>query len=221
MVVSSPRFVNPQLTLWDLEDPRIRHSAQTRNLCGDFFEQATAALTGAVRHRTDSTADVCPDLSWNGSAFFESKSIGRTACSIVYLRRIANDDRFRKRYPERPLYYWLWHHTAKATEATTKAELRLDLAMTLCHCIVLPFTVIRDYVRKCPLKTLNQVLHDKHAGKTGYNTRTYGRGWNVRLTKFAELCTTEIQHPGLRIGGVVTQPFVIKTVSGVERFLLD
>lgn len=221
MILSALKAIpQQQFTLWDMEDHSIRCMAQTRNLCGNFFEQATAALTGAKQHRTDARADMCPDLSL-GEDYFESKSIGCTARSILYLRRIANDSRLRKQHPDKRLYYCLWHHKSRMEGIKDKRELRKALSVTLCHCTLLPFEIVRDCIRRHPLKMLNKQYANRREAPTGYNTKTYGRGWSVALTEFEDLCGVTLRHPGLSVAGVQTVPFEVRTVREAKGFVLD
>lgn len=222
MIISAPRAIDTSLTLWPgLDNVKIKSFAATRNHCGDFIEELTAAATGAVRHRTDSRADICPDLVWREQAHFECKCVGRTGHSILYLKRVAKDGFFQKRHPDRPLFYWFWHHGADAESAVYRDDLRRDIAVTLRHCTVLPFEAVRDCARLRPVKVLNKAL-TAAGGHLGYGKgKWYGRGWSVRMNVLAELCNVTVPHSPLTVGDVTTVPFLIRTVSSALPFLLD
>lgn len=55
-----------------------------RTWIGDFFEAATAAITGGVRLKTDCSADICPDIKISDRLYIESKSVGINGSLIIF-----------------------------------------------------------------------------------------------------------------------------------------
>lgn len=110
--ISSPkRNCVPSEGLWDWSNATIIKSYPSiRNYLGAFFEEATLALTGAARLKTEARK-VCPDAMILGTlTFIEAKSVGRSLRSPVYVWRIEQYDQMLTQ-PGVKLYYIFWIHT--------------------------------------------------------------------------------------------------------------
>lgn len=167
----------------------INCMAITRNLCGDFFEQATAAIGGHKRNRTDGTADYCPDLSdrLDANTYHEVKSVGRSSTSIIYAGRLEKDYRFT--HAGNALNYWFWHHSVEASKAATVEDLYVSLAGSLSYVIILPYELVRTVALGRPLKMLNKKYN--HRKPNGYACRSkgYGDGYSIPLSNLKNMCT--------------------------------
>jgi hypothetical protein len=216
MKISTPRAVDNQAWLWpDARDKPIKCMAATRNLCGDFFEQATAAALGAVRLKTDGTAEVCPDLRIDLTTYLESKSVGATGASIIYASRMRKDLRFCREH-EACIWYCLWHHKVKVTDLRTVRELYRHLAAGIRHVTLLPLPIVRDLTRSRALKVLNKHYTSRKGEPLAYGDRSkgYGIGWSTPLNLYHTRCEVEFVHQGsLNVYDIDLPPFTVRTTQ--------
>src|ERR1022692_1608184 len=117
MIVSGLKYRDLQMRLWS---PAIYSHAYCRNYLGEIVEEATEKLTGGRRHKTQSNADYCPDVS-AGEIYYECKSAGRQNQTFVYRGRLEKDLLFAA---EHILLYAVWHHAVDTAKVATVDELR-------------------------------------------------------------------------------------------------
>lgn len=141
-----------QQTLWPSIGDRPLTMAATRNYCGEFYEEATCNMFGADRHKTDGTADICPDLSI-GNHYLECKSIGLTRQGLIYSQRLEHDRWLLADGGK--LSYVFWIHNVEAGKCSTLWELRDQLAVGAVEVLVIPFEEIEAACRMIPGKVMN------------------------------------------------------------------
>lgn len=73
LTLSGYKSLERQAYLFDEPLPRHGH---VRCVVGDLCERLTAAMVGGRRHKTDCTADYCPDVSDERGNYYESKAGG-------------------------------------------------------------------------------------------------------------------------------------------------
>ncbi len=93
MRIGRDKAIDRQSTMFEV-DRLLTSTGACRSWVGDFFEELLADLTGATRIRTESGADICPDLRFNSECFFECKGIGQSGQGIMYQNRYEKDGRF-------------------------------------------------------------------------------------------------------------------------------
>ena len=150
-----------QKLLWPGVDrpPRsepIASMAVTRNICGDFYEEASQHLFDAKRHRTDGSCDVCPDLSLidRPLSFIESKSIGNTRAAIIYEHRLRKDRKFVDSINGR-LTYVFWMHAARVGKLQTRGLIHAALARTTWAVYALSLQQIEKLCEFRPARKMN------------------------------------------------------------------
>ncbi len=195
MKLSGYKSDEVQGLLWD--EP-LRGMGHARTVVGELGEELTAQALGGVRHRTDSRADYCPDVSWNCpdvpgfTEYAESKVVGKSGTGFVYSGRLLRDEAFAA---ERVLYYSIWHHRAKVGDCSTVQEVRRRVMAGLRAWWLVPFAELNRLLFWREHKPLNS----KYGGT---DRQTYGSGvrfpvklldpWRVRtfphgITKVEEV----------------------------------
>lgn len=172
MIVSGYKSSDIQLELFDR--PLTGHG-QIRTIVGEWAEDLSATFWDLRRHKTDSRADYCPDLS-NGTEFVESKAVGRSGQVFVYSGRLDKDWLFAV---DHVLYYCIWHHKTDTTRFSTRSELVTDLYRTLDSMYLVPFHVMYSTMRRKPCSKLNSKY-----GKQTPDNETYGSGYRASLSAF-------------------------------------
>lgn len=165
--ISGYKTVERQGLLWP--EPLGNHG-HARNVIGNLVEQWTAELVGGRRHKTDSRADYCPDVS-TANAYFESKAVGRSKTAFIYTGRLEKDKAFAA---TNRLVYVIWHHCAVTRQATTVAELEALVALHFRCVYVVPFTAIAAICAALKVEPLNSKY-----GNT--NRPEYGAGYRINL----------------------------------------
>ena len=84
MIIAGPKREDKQLLLFDLGPKLITSLGAVRWEVGEYFEDLTAQHTGAVRLKTDSRCDVCPDLGISDTRYLEVKGMGKSGRVILY-----------------------------------------------------------------------------------------------------------------------------------------
>lgn len=131
--------------LWDwVYDRDLKSYAQSRPYIGDFYEEATRALMGGVRLRTDAQSEICPDIVLPSlDAYVEVKSVGRGNSRTIYEHRI---EKYKWLASRHPVYFAFWFHSMDCTELTTLFKLQADLAAsTQCVCVIRADDVFAAY----------------------------------------------------------------------------
>lgn len=166
----------PRPYLFDMPVPGHAHA---RNIAGDLCEELTAMLFNGRRHRTDSRADYCPDVSvlhaedWaDGELYIESKSAGLSRQTFIYSGRLAKDEAFAR---DHRLYYCIWHHRAATKQAKTEAELRSLLLSKMQCAYVVPFGAIKQLCELLNAEPLNSAYG-------GTDRAVYGSGYRINLS---------------------------------------
>jgi hypothetical protein len=168
-MISGLKSTERQLLLW--ERPLGNHG-DVRCVVGDLAETLTARLVGGARHKTDSRAAYCPDVSANGT-YFESKAVGRSRTAFVYGGRLDKDRVFAASHR---LVYVIWHHGADSKLAAT-AEQLVALVLRTMRCVyVVPFGAID---RLCSTIKPDR-LNSKYGGSD--SRPEYGSGYRIRLS---------------------------------------
>jgi hypothetical protein len=187
-----PRAKTPdrQLRLFDA-DKLLTSLGQTRYATGEFFETLTAEISGAVRLRTDSRCDICPDLRFPGESFIECKAVGKTGKIILYSERMEKYKRFLED-GTRSLYHWIWIHSYRPSRAESFNELNYHLGMHTKKLIVADFDAIQELVAGRPETCVNSGM--KKPGETLASSherqkqRGYFYGWTVPVPQLSKKC---------------------------------
>ncbi len=156
-----------------------------RVLVGDFMEEATAAISGGKRLKTDSTKVTCPDVQISKHRFLESKSIGLSGKAIIYEERLKRDFKFCS--AGRELFYCFWSHRFKVSQAESKAELHKAIKKHLVDVVIVPFDVLWSIYSKIPAKLLNNA-YTKNGKRIGWGSNGHSMGWNVSIKQLRGLC---------------------------------
>lgn len=180
ITLPKPRRRPDQGTLFDV-DPLLTSTGAARSWVGDFFEEATAVLTGATRLRTDGRLPWCPDLQFSARHFLESKAVGQSGQMIVYEGR-ANKDADNLRRRRARLTYVIWRHRFRTTTATSHGELRRGLAEGVEYVLLIDFAELHAILRKIPPRKVNTV-YTIAGRRNGYGSESkgYGIGWTISL----------------------------------------
>ena len=177
MRVSAYRSLEHQPTLFAAD---LKSSAAVRNVCGEFAELCTSRLTYARRMRTDSRAEICPDLHLEDNVYFECKSVGRNNFTIIYQHRQEKDLRFVENGNE--LFYWIWHHNGRVGSAASADDARRILAAGLSGLYVLGHAVLSDLLSG-PTVTLNSHYYSNHRADA-----FRGSGWKLKIRDIRNVC---------------------------------
>jgi hypothetical protein len=175
LIISGFKPPERQMAFWS---PPLRNHAHIRNFLGEIAEEATAHITGGRRHKTDSRADYCPDVS-AGKLYFECKAAGCSNQTFVYQGRLAKDVVFAS---ERSLIYAVWHHAVKTLELQTVDELREQFYATLKGVYFVPFAEFNRICMGLNLEKLNSKYGPAH---TRGGEATYGAGYRVPIKALA------------------------------------
>lgn len=215
MIVSAAVRTAVQFPLWPDEGLYVRTAGELRWLVGDFFEAATAALPGMIRHRTDSRAAYCPDLRYGGDGgpYVECKAVGNSGHVIAYDCRLAKDAEFVA--GGRGLWYWVWHHRCRATSyvGRTRAELYAGLAASLRYVVAVPWSAFSAVADTYPSRVLNsgyaegRTRNRTNNERCGYITNGYGVGKAVRVKVLRERAAPELWViPPILVRGTILPP---------------
>lgn len=197
MKVASAKFVDRQRLIFD-PDPLLLSTGAARSWVGDFFEELTASITGATRLKTDSNADICPDLRFAADTFFECKGVGRSGQAIMYQRRFEKDRRFIDQNTAN-VFYWFWRHKAAVLESETIGDLRTALAASVYTVAVISRRTLEEIISTRPLRRINSKYTT--AGKrNGYGSDNYGTGWTIPLSRIFEKCAAVGSVGGFAFG---------------------
>lgn len=221
-ICNLPRLEDRQLRLFPVETPNwsvpITTHGYARYLTGDFFEEATATVSGAVRLKTDSRC-YCPDLRWDESIYFETKAIGKSNRAIIYDHRLEKDRVYcrRKRIS---MYYWFWRHTHSVLQSPDHRHLQSSLGQSIVEIFVVSLGVVEHIVSTIPLKILNTggtIKTGPNAGqRLGYGGKGYGKGWSLPVTELQECSALTCMYmPGFfSVYGHPLTALRIYTISG-------
>jgi hypothetical protein len=172
------RQKDTQTYLFDWDTP-LKGPPACRAWVGDFFEEATAEISGAKRLKTNSKIRWCPDLKWQ-DVFFETKSVGESNQVIIYEGRLKKDiDNLAKRKAK--FYYWIWRHRLQIKGLKTLKELRSNLAISVKSLLVVDFEVICDILKDRPVRPVLGKQSTKKGIRLGYGSNDYGSGWTLSL----------------------------------------
>jgi hypothetical protein len=169
--------------------------AATRSFVGDFVEEMTVAAFGGTRLKTDSRADICPDIKLGDNLYLECKSIGRTKDIIVYLSRLEKDLEFVRRGNR--IFYVLWNHDYKMVDGLTLGGLRDGVAQSFKSVSIIDLATLAPLLKATPVKTLNASL-DK---RSGYGSYGYTDGYRLRLDQAKAQLTNGIELSSLEVYG--------------------
>lgn len=228
----TPRTLFPVETLESLEQPIT--SAAARNVIGDFYEEATANITGAHRLRTSSNHHVCPDLRYRhhrypdkgkrSRIFFESKAVGNTRHVIIYENRWSKDHQWLRKHKAK-LYYCIWSNCHTLGTTPTISGIHKALAHHTLSLFIIPTTgstSLATLLPALPLRVLNTayIQSGPNAGRRlgyGCKSSSVGVGWSVPLKQIAQLCHREFySFPLVVYNHYIPQP-VIRTCLPVSQ----
>ncbi len=179
IVISGYKSEDTQLRLWDKWDKPIGNHGNARVVIGELVEELTEKLTGGRRHKTNSLADYCPDVSVahiNGQYiwYYECKAAGKNRETFIYGGRLKKDREFAKQHS---LYYIIWHHTTDTTKAETELELRKMVKENMKFVYAVPFVAIDQLCSRLKLEKLN-------SGYGNPENPLYGEGYRLKLRYF-------------------------------------
>lgn len=155
---------------------------------GDFFEEATARITGARRLITDSKCAYCPDLHLGKKVFLESKGVGNTGAVLLYRGRVDRDGAFQKRERSK-LFYCIWRHVASPCSPAAIGSLdtlRDMLATQTVSVMVVPFELVESLVINEPTRIINT-----RYGRADREATKYGMGWRLPYRTLRGYCTRQ------------------------------
>lgn len=185
MIVSKVKTTE-QLRLFDPPLDVTDHG-YARHVVGELFEELSAIVLGGRRHRTDSRADYCPDISVDNFMYFnyawctwatriqyyECKACGLSNQFMIYAGRLAKDRRFNQ---HRHLSYIVWSHSASTKQARTVNELRSLILQKINAAYIVPFNVIDELSASVRQEKLNSAY-----GASRTNGKVYGSGFRIPL----------------------------------------
>lgn len=159
-----------------------------RYAVGDFFEQATASVSGAVRLRTDHRCKVCPDLQQSPRLFFECKGVGKNGSIIIYKGRVEKYEQFVQDTSAR-IVYWVWQHNFPVKSAVSYNQLHGELTQSTFRLLVFDERMLRSAIGEKIPRVVNSGA-TKAGNRLGYGNEAkgYGIGWLLRVNWFAERC---------------------------------
>jgi hypothetical protein len=196
-------------------DEISRHSA--RNWVGDFFEQATANLSQALRYRESCLCPICPDLRWSSRAFFEVKGVGRSDRAIIYQGRLKKDRRLVEE-TGCDLHYWFWRHKHPVTESETKGQLQAGLAAAAYQVIIVRLADVERYCLSREVRCLNTAYTKRNVPlKYGSEKNGYGYGWAVPMTALLSVSQLRVVVPSLQVYGRTLQNLEVHTVEQLQE----
>jgi hypothetical protein len=220
MTIAKPHTPQPQF--WydaGKAHKRIESWAQVRNLCGDFYEQATAELFGAIRIATRGNYDYCPDLAMPTAIadYAEVKSVGNTGRIIVYQSRAAKDAALEAGGSR--LVYVIWRHRTKTKDVQSVAQLYERLAASVVSCTIFSFARLNALLQTSAPRELNK--QRTQAGKLlGYGDRSkgYGIGWDYPLAQISSVCDHRRLPGFVRVTtyGYLFAPFAIEWDTSID-----
>ena len=150
--------LKPKLQSFLFDPKRIKTLGHARYVVGDVCEKVISELTGAVRLRTDSTADYCPDLKIPPNRFLESKAAGLTGKFIVYIHRLWCDRRFIDAHNVE-LEYWITQHDLKITDLMNQVdsltEFEEQFRKGIYRIVAIPFPKLEQILLNTPTRRLN------------------------------------------------------------------
>ena len=174
MQISGIKHRDRTLNLFQPPERPLGNHGHRRTVIGDFVEDLTMTLFRGKRHKTDCTADYCPDISV-GDEYLECKAAGRTKQTFIYGGRLKKDQRFSK---EHKLTYVVWHHLTDTTTAETVEELERSFLENFVCLYVVPFRYIDTVVQThCQEEKLNTAY-----GKRPGTESTYETGYRINLS---------------------------------------
>lgn len=173
MKISGYKTADRQLTFWD--QPLGNHG-HCRTVLGDLVEDLTARLFNGRRHKTDCTADYCPDVS-AGGVYLECKAAGKSKQIFVYGGRLEKDCEFSEHHP---LLYVIWHHRTNTKRYSTVEGLQRGFLRNMQCVYVVPF---QEICRICREEVPKEKLNSKYYGSHGSDEvkQQYGEGYRIRL----------------------------------------
>lgn len=194
-----PKAQDRQRFLFE-RDKLLSGKGACRSWTGDFFEEATARATGAIRFRTDSRCCTCPDMYFVERIFFECKSVGNNGSFIIYSGRLVKDRAFLQDEYGRTLLYWLWRHTAAVHENDSILELRGNLSLSVRHVAIVTMDEIVDHLQGKPERQVNK-SKTSDGRRLGYGNedKGYGWGWTVPFNAMFERCRHAWDYAQLRV----------------------
>lgn len=168
--MNTSAYKNPVAQPFLFDEP-VTSLGRARTVVGELGERLTAALVGGRRHRTDCTADYCPDVSV-GDRFYESKVVGLSRVAFVYGGRLVKDRQFASRHS---LTYVVWHHTTQVSKFATVNELERAVLDSMRALYIVPFAVVDALCRGMAPDKLNS-----RYGRSQERPE-YGSGYRIPL----------------------------------------
>ena len=153
----------------------LGNHGHVRTVVGDLAEKLTCKLVGGRRHKTQSTAEYCPDVSDGMGTYYESKATGQSKQAFIYGGRLEKDKRFVAAGYN--LSYVIWQHNAETKQVSTVEELRQLVLQTMLGVHVVPFQKIADICGLLPVEKLNSKY-----GEALSRPGTYGTGYRINLS---------------------------------------
>ena len=178
--VSGLRSKWTQLLIWD---PPLGNHGHVRNVIGNLVEDLTAALIDGHRHKTDSRAEYCPDVSAD-NVYYESKAAGRSRQTFIYSGRLIKDRLFTADYN---LKYVIWHHQAETKTAKTVGELERLILRSMRSVYIVPFSSVDTICSALAEEKLNS----KYGGTC---RKTYGSGYRISIKLLSEFMIAHLPY---------------------------
>ncbi len=170
MRIGNAKAVDRQSLIFDPEY-LLTSGGAARSWVGDFFEAMLAGLTGAVRIKTDSRADICPDLQLCALRFLECKAVGQSGQGIIYKCRWEKDARFIAEGKQ--IFYCFWRHGFPAMSAKTINELRAGLAGSIAGLAIVRRQTLQTILDRREVRPINS----QYQKTKSQAYAKYGEGW--------------------------------------------
>lgn len=158
------------------EQPLGNHGHR-RTVIGKYYEMLTASFLRGHRHKTNSQADYCPDISlrwpFGGPLYLECKAVGRSRTAFVYKGRLERDYEFAQSHA---LGYVIWHHFVKTNDIETVEALHRELGANTLRFYIVPFHVVWELVADRQPEKLNSKY-----GRSHEYPGNYGMGYKLPL----------------------------------------
>lgn len=200
------------------ETRQVSH-ATSRNLAGDFFEEATAAVTGGRRLKVDSSKPWCPDVALPGDKLLcESKGCGRSNQALLFHRRLEKDLQYVAEH-DVTLTYWLWSHSYRVTDASSRRELQDGLMQSIRAVYVAPLPWLQEYCRTAKLEVINNGVRSEEI--YGCRSVGYGHGFKVKIKDVAAAAKHWTVLSRLRVGDGVLDKLVAYFIDPCDKQYLQ
>ena len=181
MRVGTAKAVDRQTLIFD-PDYLLTSMGAARSWVGDFFEEMLSSLTHSIRIKTDSGADICPDLWHSERTYLECKAIGQSGQAIFYKCRWEKDARFIA--DGATIYYAFFRHRSPVAGHETLNSLRAGLASSVERMAIVRRDTLQTILDRYPVRRINS----QYQKNKSQQYAKYGEGWVFPIAKVFDVC---------------------------------